>query len=73
MLNENFFTDQYATKNLNSKLSIDFDLNSVYSWHVKWDILYVQYKENAEWIEVDSLCFCNYFTDDLYNQLNSMH
>ena len=37
-----------------SQWDINFDLNKVYSWHIKYDTLEVQHKEDGKWVSYAS-------------------
>ena len=37
-----------ANYSISSKWELDFDLNKVYDWHIKWDTLFVQFNEKDE-------------------------
>lgn len=37
-----------ADYSISSYWELDFDLNEVYDWHIKWDTLFVQFTEKDE-------------------------
>jgi len=43
-----------ARQNFYNYYHVPFDLNEVYKWYIKWEVLHVQVSEESEWISFDT-------------------
>ena len=43
-----------AQQNFYNYYHVPFDLNEVFKWYIKWEVLHVQVYEESEWISFDT-------------------